>query len=75
MASFEWKALPFDDVRVGTGLSLLELELWESDRAFSPFVDGEDPLLIDPRFRLSPGISKAVGSLRLQIQSENQARW
>ena len=48
------KALPFDDVeRVGTGLSL-EVELWESDRAVSPFVDEEDSLL-DLRLRRSPG--------------------
>ena len=61
----ECKDLPLDDVRVGTGLSLLELELWESDRVFSPFVDEEDSLL-DLRVRPSPGISEAAGSLSLQ---------
>ena len=50
------RALLFDDVAlVGTGLSLLDPELVEFERAFSPFVD-EDDSLLDLRFRLSPGI-------------------
>ena len=48
--------LPFDDVvRAGTGLSFLELELCESARVFSPFVDEVESLL-DLRLLLSPGI-------------------
>ena len=48
--------LPFDDVvRAGTGLSLLEAELWESARAFSPFVDDVESLL-DLRFLRSLGM-------------------
>ena len=55
---FVGKVLPFDDVAlVGTGLSLLELELWEFDRGSSPFVD-EEVSLLDLRFRLSPGMVK-----------------
>ncbi len=53
---FEGTALLFDDVAlVGTGLSLLEPELVEFERAFSPFVE-DDVSLLDLRFRLSPGI-------------------
>ena len=50
------KPLLFDEVAlVGTGLSLLEPELVEFDRAFWPFVE-DDVSLLDLRFRLSPGI-------------------
>lgn len=46
----------FDEVaRVGTGLSLLEPELVEFERAFSPFVE-DDESLLDLRFLLSPGM-------------------
>ena len=41
---------------MGTGLSLLELELWEFARVSSLFVDDEVSLL-DLRFRLSPGMA------------------
>ena len=59
------KALLFDDVAlVGTGLSLLEPELVEFDLAFSPLVEDDDSLL-DLKFRLSPGIVKAVFGLDL----------
>ena len=57
---FGGKALLFDDVAlVGTGLSLLEPELVEFERAFSPFVD-EDDSLLDLRLRLSPGIVEVL---------------
>ena len=57
---FKCKVLAFDDVvRVGTCLSLLELEFWESDRAFSPFVDDEDSLL-DLKVRLSTGMTARI---------------
>ena len=60
---FVGKALPFDDVAlVGTGLSLLELELWEFDRGSSPFVE-DGVSLLDLRFRLSPGMVKKPKSL------------
>lgn len=38
--------------RVGAGLSLFELELWEFDRGFSPLVEE----LFDLKVRLSAGI-------------------
>lgn len=57
---FEEKDLLFEVARVGTGLSLLELVLCESGRAFSPFADDEDSL-VDLRVRLvSPGMSVEV---------------
>ncbi len=53
-------ALDLDDVdRVGTGLSFA-LELWEFDRAFSPFAD-DDVSLLERRFRRSPGMSEETG--------------
>ncbi len=52
----------FDDIAlVGTGLSLLDPELVEFDRAFSPFVEDDDSLL-DLRFRLSPGIMEVLST-------------
>lgn len=43
--------------RVGAGLSLLELELCEVERPFSPLADEEvSDLLFDLRERLSAGI-------------------
>lgn len=47
---------------MGTGLSLLELELCEFDRGSSPLVDDEVSLL-DLRFRLSPGMVEKPTSL------------
>lgn len=69
----EGKDLPFEVARVGTGLSLLELVLCESGRAFSPFADDEDSL-VDLRVRLvSPGISVDVRRKNL-LPSENPGR-
>lgn len=60
VAFLEAAALDLDDVdRVGTGLSFA-LELWEFDRAFSPFVD-DDVSLLERRFRRSPGMSEETG--------------
>lgn len=57
---FEGTVLLFDDVAlVGTGLSLLEPELVEFDRAFSPFVE-DGVSLLDLKFRLSPGIVEVL---------------
>jgi hypothetical protein len=72
MPFFVGKGLPFEeDARVGTGLSLLELVLWESVRAFSPFADDEDSLL-DLRVRLvSPGISVEASNKKLLIPKED----
>ena len=67
---FAGKILPFDDVAlVGTGLSLLELELWEFDRGSSPFVD--EVSLLDLRFRLSPGIVEKAKSLADERREAN----
>lgn len=47
--------------RVGAGLSLLELELCEPERAFSPLADEEvSDLLFDLKERLSAGIFLAL---------------
>lgn len=68
---FVGKVLPFDDVAlVGTGLSLLELELWEFARGSSPFVDDEVSLL-DLRFRLSPGMVEKPKSLADERRAAN----
>lgn len=68
---FVGKVLPFDDVTlVGTGLSLLELELWEFDRGSSPFVDDEVSLL-DLRFRLSLGMVEKPKSLADEHRAAN----
>ena len=68
---FVGRVLPFDDVAlVGTGLSLLELELWEFDRGSSPFVDDEVSLL-DLRFRLSPGMVEKPKSLADKHRAAN----
>lgn len=43
--------------RPGADLSLLELDVWESERAFSPLADeDESGLLFDLKERLSAGI-------------------
>ena len=65
------KALPFADVAlVGTGLSLLELELCEFDRASSPFVDDGGSLL-DLRVRLSPGMVETPNGLADERRAAN----
>jgi hypothetical protein len=47
--------------REGAGLSLLELELWEPERVFSPLADEEvSDLLFDRKERLSAGIFFAL---------------
>jgi hypothetical protein len=48
--------------RVGAGLSLLELELWEPERVFSPLAEEEvSDLLFDLNERLSAGIFCGLG--------------
>jgi hypothetical protein len=48
--------------RVGAGLSLLELELWEPERVFSPLAEDEvSDLLFDLKERLSAGIFCGLG--------------
>ena len=61
-----------DDARVGTGLSLLELELWEFERVFSPFVD-EGVSLLDLRVRLSPGMMVGCGARLRERRAANEA--
>jgi hypothetical protein len=64
---FAVPALPFDDVdRAGSGLSLLEVELCESDRAFSPLVDEADSLP-DLKVLRSAGIFADVESYALGV--------
>jgi len=54
---FAGSVLPLaEEVLVGAGLSLFELELCEFDLAFSPLVEEDDSDLLDLRLRLSPGI-------------------
>ncbi len=76
------EAFDLDDVdRVGTGLSLAP-ELWEFDRAFSPFVEDELSLL-DRRFLRSLGMLREVddsglferqAAIRLMVDRDKQFR-
>ena len=70
MPFFTRPALGFDDVvRAGRGLSFVDAELCESDRAFSPFVDADS--LLDLKVRRSPGILLVTRAKLSDLLSED----
>lgn len=63
-------ALPRDAAgRVGAALSLLELELCELERGFSPSAEASDRLERSVRF--SAGIFEAIGQLLLGVRESS----
>lgn len=67
-------ALPLDDVDLaGRGLSFLDAELCESDRAFPPFVDDADSLL-DRKVLRSPAILLVTRAKLSEVPSDVEIR-